>query len=206
MVKVYAIEGVIPVVHPTAFVHPSAVLIGDVVIGPETYIGPNASLRGDLGELRVGRGANLQDCVVMHSFPKACTVVEDWGHIGHGAVLHGCTIGRNALVGMNAVVMDGAEVGDSALVGACAFVKAGFRLPARMVAAGAPAKIVRELSDDEIRWKERGTREYHTITRRARASMVAVEALTEIEPDRPSLQVEAHYPLHETRQRQAAGE
>jgi carbonic anhydrase/acetyltransferase-like protein (isoleucine patch superfamily) len=129
-VKVYEIDGVVPVVDPTAYVHPSAVLIGDVVIGPRAYIGPCASLRGDFGRLFIGAGANVQDCCVMHGFPGSDTIVEEDGHIGHGAILHGCIVRRNGMVGMNAVVMDNAVVGESAIVAAQSFVKAGLDIPA----------------------------------------------------------------------------
>ena len=121
----------VPVVDATAFVHPAAVLIGDVVLGAGSYIGPGASLRGDFGRMIVGQGANVQDNCVMHGFPETDTVVEDWGHIGHGAVLHGCRIGRNAMIGMNSVVMDGVEIGESAFVAAMSFVKAGTHIPPR---------------------------------------------------------------------------
>ena len=141
MANIYSIDGVIPVVHREAFVHPTAVLIGDVIIGPGCYVGPCASLRGDFGRLILERGANLQDSCVMHGFPHTDTVIEEDGHIGHGAILHGCTIKRDALVGMNAVVMDGAVIGESAMVAAMAFVRAGFAVPARSLAAGIPAKI-----------------------------------------------------------------
>ena len=120
MAKVYSIDGVIPVIDPTAFVHPTAILIGDVIVGPGCYVGPAASLRGDFGRLILRRGANLQDTCVMHGFPGTDTVIEEDGHVGHGAVLHGCTIRRDALVGMNAVIMDGAVVGESAIVAAMA--------------------------------------------------------------------------------------
>ena len=123
MVKVYSIEGVTPVVDPSAYVHPSACLIGDVIIGPECYIGPNACLRGDFGRIFIGKGANIQDCCIVHGFPERDTVVGENGHIGHGAVLHCCLIGRNALVGMNAVVMDKAEVGESSIVAAMALIR-----------------------------------------------------------------------------------
>lgn len=125
--QVYSIDGITPVVDPTAYVHPSAILIGDVIIGPGCYVGPAASLRGDFGRLILEEGANVQDTCVLHGFPGTDTVVEKDGHIGHGAVLHGCRIGRNALVGMNAVVMDGAEIGAESIVAACAFVKAAFK-------------------------------------------------------------------------------
>lgn len=150
MPKVYAIDGIVPVVDPSSFVHPTAVLIGDVIVGPGCYIGPSASLRGDFGRLVMQAGGNLQDNCVVHGFPGTDTVMEEDAHIGHGAVLHGCTVKRNALVGMNAVVMDGAVIGESAFVAAMAFVKAGFAVPARTLVAGIPAKIVRQLSDEEI--------------------------------------------------------
>jgi phenylacetic acid degradation protein len=183
---VYAYAGLRPVVHETAFVHPDAVLIGDVLVGEGAFVAPFASLRGDMGRLIVGRGANVQDCCVMHGFPgKDCEIEED-GHVGHGAILHGCRIGRNALVGMNAVVMDGAVVGEDAFVGAMAFVKAGFEVPPRTLAAGMPARIVRELRAQEVEWKRNGTREYQELARRyGSAGFGPCEPLREPEPDRP---------------------
>ena len=137
---VYSLDGVVPVVDPTAFVHPSAVLIGDVIVGPGCYIGPAACLRGDFGHIEVRAGANIQDTCVLHGYPGLGTVVEEDGHIGHGAVLHGCRVERNGLVGMNAVVNDNAVVGDSAIVAAMAFVKAGMVIPPRTIASGVPAQ------------------------------------------------------------------
>src|SRR5258705_11521329 len=148
-----SIDGAIPVVDPTAYVHPSAVLIGDVIIGPGCYIGPTACLRGDFGRLEVRAGANVQDSCVLHAYPGVETVVEEDGHIGHGAILHGCTIKRDALVGMNAVVNDSAVIGESAVVAAMAFVKAEMVVPPRSLVAGIPARVLRELSDEELAWK-----------------------------------------------------
>lgn len=184
MVKVYSIDGVTPVVHPSAFVHPSAVLIGDVIIGPRCYVGPAASLRGDFGRLILEEGANVQDTCVMHGFPESDTVVEQDGHIGHGAVLHGCRIGRNALVGMNAVIMDDAVIGESSIVAAMAFVKAGSVIAPRSLVVGAPAKVLRELTDEEIAWKTAGTRQYQELTERSLRTMQETVALTEVEFDR----------------------
>ena len=196
MVKVYEINGVVPVVHPSAFVHPGAVLIGDVFIGPRCYIGPLASLRGDFGRLVVGEGANLQDTCVMHGFPGADTVVDADGHIGHGAVLHGCHIGRNALVGMNAVVMDNAVIGEESIVAAMSFVRAGFVAAPRSMVVGTPAKVLRALSDDEIRWKTAGTAQYQELAQRSMATMRQVEALTEADIHRPRLAWETALPPH----------
>ena len=201
MVKVYSIDGITPVVDPTAFVHPSAVLIGDVIVGPRCYVGPLASLRGDFGRLRLHAGANVQDCCVMHGFPGTDTIIEEDGHIGHGAILHGCIVRRNGMVGMNAVVMDNAEVGESAIVAAQAFVKAGMVVPPRTLAAGVPAKVMRELSELEMSWKIEGTATYHELTRRSLASMSMTEALTEPEADRKRLDLPDIKPLMEAKQR-----
>lgn len=184
MVKVYEIDGVRPVVHPGAYVHPTAVLIGDVIVGPRCYVGPLASLRGDFGRLILEEGANVQDTCVMHGFPGDDTVVEIDGHIGHGAVLHGCRIGRNAMVGMNAVVMDRAVVGAESIVAAMSFVKAGMVIPPRSMAMGTPAKVVRALTDEDVAWKSFGTRQYHELVVRSMKSMREVEALIEVEPER----------------------
>ena len=193
--RVYAIDGIVPVVDPTAFVHPTAILIGDVIVGPGCYIGPAACLRGDFGRLLVERGANVQDTCVMHGFPGTDTVVEEDGHIGHGAVLHGCRIGRNALVGMNAVIMDNAVVGESAIVAACAFVKAGAEIPPRSLAAGTPARIVRTLSDEEIAWKADGTRTYQDLVRRSLATMRETTPLAAVEAGRRRIEIPDVVPL-----------
>lgn len=195
--RVFAIDGIVPVVDPTAFVHPSAVLIGDVIVGPECYVGPCACLRGDFGRLILERGANLQDTCVMHGFPGTDTVVEEDGHIGHGAVLHGCRVGRNALVGMNAVIMDNAVIGESAIVAASAFVKAGAEIPARSLAAGSPARVIRELSADEIAWKGQGTQTYQELARRSLATMVECAPLTTVEAERQRISIPDVVPLVE---------
>ena len=195
--KVFAVNGVTPVVDPSAFVHPSAVLIGDVIVGARCYVGPAASLRGDFGRIEMRAGANIQDCCVMHGFPGTDTVVEEEGHIGHGAILHGCVVRRNALVGMNAVINDNAEVGESAIVAAMAFVKAGMIIPPRTLAAGVPAKIVRALTEQELAWKVEGTQSYQELTRRSLATMVETEPLSAPEPDRRRIDLPELLPLSE---------
>jgi phenylacetic acid degradation protein len=201
MAHVYAIDGLRPVIAPDAFVHPAAVLIGDVIVGPGCYVGPGASLRGDFGRLILEVGSNIQDNCVMHGFPGKDCVIETAGHVGHGAILHGCRIGRNALVGMNAVVMDGAVVGEDSIVAALAFLKAGFEVPPRTLVGGIPARIMRPLSDDEIAWKSHGTAEYQELARRCLMSLEPVEPLTAPEPDRARLDVSKYKPLYETRDR-----
>ena len=185
----YAIDGIGPVVDPTAHVHPSAVLIGDVIVGPGCYVGPCASLRGDFGRIELQRGASVQDTCVLHSFPNHDVLVEENGHIGHGAVLHGCIVRRDALVGMNAVVMDGAEVGAESMVAACAFVPAGSKLPARSLVVGAPAKVLRTLGDDDVARKREGTATYHRLSERCLASLREVEPQTQVAPDRRRLEL-----------------
>jgi phenylacetic acid degradation protein len=187
LLEVYSIDGMVPVVHPSAFVHPSAVLIGDVIIGPHCYIGPLASLRGDFGRIIVEQGANVQDGCILHGFFDTDTVVEADGHIGHGAVLHGCRIGKDALVGMNAVIMDNASIGACSIVGAAAFVKANFVAPPRSLVIGTPATVARSLRDEEIEWKRQGTRDYHQLTIRSINTMQRVAPLGEVEPGRPRM-------------------
>ena len=200
MVKVYAIDGVVPVVSPTSFVHPTATLIGDVIVGAECYIGPGACLRGDFGRIVVGAGCNIQDTCVLHTFPDTEVVVEDWGHIGHGSVLHGCRVGRNSLIGMNAVVMDGVVIGEECIIAALSFVKAATEIAPRSLAAGVPAKVMRQVTDDEIGWKEKGTRGYQDLARRCLATMHETDALGEVEPGRPALPAPPVAPLYKARQ------
>jgi phenylacetic acid degradation protein len=183
----YSLDGLTPVVDPSAYVHPSAVLIGDVIIGPHCYVGPLASLRGDFGRIILEEGANLQDTCVMHGFPESDTVVERNGHIGHGAVLHGCRIGADALVGMNAVVMDNAHIAPRSFVSAAAFVKAGFECPAQSLVMGAPASVKRVLSDEEVAWKLAGTREYQALTLRCLNQMQECQPLRAPQADRPRI-------------------
>ncbi len=197
MVKVYSIDGITPVVHPDAYVHPSAVLIGDVVVGAGVYIGPCASLRGDLGRLIIKAGANVQDCCIMHGFPGTDTLIEEDGHIGHGAILHGCIVRRNAMVGMNAVVQDYAVVGESAIVGAAALIKAGMEIPPGVLVTGVPGRVVRKLTEQELAWKLQGTKAYQSLALRSLTTMQLTEALTEIEPNRQRLKLPDIKPLVE---------
>jgi len=199
MAQVYSIDGVVPVVHPDAHVHPSAVLIGDVIVGAGCYVGPAACLRGDFGRIILEQGSNLQDTCVMHGFPNTDTLVEEDGHIGHGAVLHGCRIARNAMVGMNAVVMDNAVVGEDSIVAAMAFVKANVVIPPRSLFAGIPGKVIRELSEQEIAWKTEGTGSYKALAIRSQLSLKPAEPLTEVEPDRKRIQVGPLDPLYKAR-------
>jgi phenylacetic acid degradation protein len=181
----YRFEDKVPVVDPTAYIHPSAVLIGDVIISAGCYVGPNASLRGDFGRIILREGSNVQDNCVMHSFAGKDAIIEENGHIGHGVILHGCLIGRDVLIGMNAIIMDEAEIGEAAFVGAMSFIRAGFVVPPRTLAMGIPAKIIRPLEDKDINWKNQGTWQYHDLTRRSLAGLVECEPLSCVEAERP---------------------
>jgi phenylacetic acid degradation protein len=192
--RVYAWDGIVPVIDPAAFVHPEAVVIGDVFIGPACYVGPGAVLRGDFGRIVMQAGSNLQETCVVHAFPGRDVVIEEAGHIGHGAVLHGCRIGRNAMVGMNAVVMDEAVVGADSIVSALAFVKAGAVIPPRSLAVGSPAKVVRDLTDDEITWKSQGTAIYQRLALEAPDRLRPAVPLTTPEPDRRRAEAPAYGP------------
>ena len=201
----YSIDGVVPVVDASAYVHPSAVLIGDVYVGPGCYVGPCASLRGDFGRIIVHEGSNLQDGCIMHGYPGHDTVVHPGGHIGHAAVLHSCVVHRDALVGMNAVVMDDAQVGERSIVAACAFVPAGMQIPPRVLVAGVPARIKRELSEQEMAWKAAGTRTYQELAVRSLQTMREVEPLRSLPEHRPQLRAPAVQPLVALRTREQSG-
>lgn len=187
----YEIDGLRPVVHPTAYVHPEAVLIGDVVVGPNVYIAPLASLRGDFGPIRIDQGANVQEGCVLHSFPEQTLRVEVDGHIGHGAILHGCLIGEDSLVGMNTVVMDKSVIGKRSIVAAQSFVKANETFSDDQLIMGTPAVAVRSIEPEELRWKQMGTREYHRLTERCHKNLRAVLPLSEVEQDRPALRFDS---------------
>jgi phenylacetic acid degradation protein len=203
MPKVYAIDGITPVVHPSAYVHPSAVLIGDVIVGARAYIGPCASLRGDFGRIVVEEGANIQDACMLHGFPGKDTVAGPEVTLGHGAVLHGCVVRRGALIGMNSVVNDNAEVGEDAVVAALAFVKAEARIPPRSLVAGIPARVLRELSEQELAWKRSNMFLYQDLAKRSASSMELVEALTAVEPNRKRIDIPGAVPLSELKKTHA---
>ena len=181
---VYSFEGIVPVVHPQAYVHPSAVLIGDVIIGARCYVGPCAVLRGDFGRIELHEGANLQDNCVVHSLPDFDCVMQPDAHIGHGAIIHGCFIGRGVLVGMNAVVMDRSCVDEQAIAAAMAFIKAGGEVPPRVLVAGVPAKVVRELTEADLQHKHLGTTMYHALAQRSLEGLRATAPLEAVEPER----------------------
>ncbi|MCX8020116.1 MAG: transferase hexapeptide repeat family protein [Chitinophagaceae bacterium] len=159
----YEFKGAKPAVHPDAYVHESAMVIGNVIIGSHCYIGPGAVLRGDWGVIVLENGCNVQENCVIHMFPGLTVYLKEGAHIGHGAVIHGATIGKNCLIGMNAVVMDHAEIGDECVVGALTFIREGVKIPPRSVVAGNPGKIIKKVSDTMLRWKTEGTALYQKL-------------------------------------------
>lgn len=187
---------------PTAFVHETAVLIGDVIVGAGCYVGPGASLRGDFGRLILEDGCNIQDNCIMHGYPAWDSVVGAGASIGHGAVLHCCTVGRDALVGMNAVVNDAARVGEGAVVAALSFVKAGMEIPAGMLAAGVPARVLRPVGEEERAWCDFAREEYQRLVGRCRQGLRPCEPLPSPEPDRGRVDGGVMQPLHVMKGRQ----
>ena len=159
----YEFNGIKPVVHESSFVHPQAAVTGSVIIGKDVYIGPGCALRGDWGKIIIEDGCNVQENCTVHMFPGVTVLLKQSAHIGHGAIIHGATIGKNCLIGMNAVVMDEVELGDECIVGALCFIRQGEKIPPRSLVVGNPSKIVKEVSDEMIAWKTEGTRLYQQL-------------------------------------------
>lgn len=195
---IYAIEDLIPVIKSNSYVHPSAEIIGDVIIEEHCYIGPNAVLRGDFGRIHIGHHSNVQDNCVIHSFPNQAAILKPFSHIGHGAILHGCTIEENTLIGINAVIMDEAIIGAKSMVAASSFVRAKFICPPQSMVMGTPAKVTKTLSDQEVKWKTSGTQEYVKLAERSLQSLRLVEPLSEVQTDRPQYQDSAHQLKHKS--------
>lgn len=180
MKNIYEIDGVKPVIDPSSYVHPTAVIIGSVQIGKHCYIGPNASIRGDYGTIIFENGVNFQDCCIAHGFPSGITRIKENGHISHGAVIHGCTIGKNTMVGIQSVIMDNSEIGDECMIAALSYIKPHFKAPNRSIIAGIPAVVKRQVTDKEIQWKTDGTELYQQLTKRSLDSLKLCEPLTDI--------------------------
>src|SRR6476619_4703379 len=184
MPNVFAFDEFIPVIHETAFIHPNATVTGNVIIGRDVYVGPGAAIRGDWGGIVIEDGCNVQENCVVHMFPGVTVVLEESAHIGHGAIIHGARICRNALIGMNAVVMDNAVVGAGSIVGALCFIPAEMKVPERKVVVGNPAKIVKDVSDEMLAWKTSGTALYQSLPRTLTATLRATEPLRDVPADR----------------------
>ncbi|WP_154222097.1 transferase hexapeptide repeat family protein [Marinicella rhabdoformis] len=191
----YEIDGVKPVIHPSSYVHPTAVIIGLVTIGKNCYIGPHASIRGDYGQIIFEDGVNFQDGCIAHAFPGGHTTVRENGHISHGAVLHGCEIGANCMIGIQTVIMDNAIIGPECMIAALSYIKPKFEAPARSVIAGSPAEIKRSVTDKEMHWKTKGTAVYHDLTQRSLSTMIECDPLSEKTNQKIDLNIPQFKPL-----------
>jgi len=185
---IYEFQGYKPVIHESAFVHPQAAVTGNVIIGKNVYIGPGAAIRGDWGKIIIEDGCNVQENCTIHMFPGTTVLLKESAHIGHGAIIHGATIGRNAMIGMNSVIMDDVIIGDECIIGALTFVPAETVIPNRKVVVGNPCKIIKEVSDEMIDWKTKGTALYQQLPKNCTNSLRECEPLREEEQNRPQQQ------------------
>ena len=195
----YSFNGFKPVVHESSFIHPQAAVTGNVIIGKDCYVGPGAALRGDWGQIILEDGCNVQENCTVHMFPGITVLLKEGSHIGHGAIIHGSTIGKNCLVGMNAVIMDNVELGDECIIGALTFIKQDEKIPARSLVAGNPGKIIKQVSDEMIAWKTEGTKLYQALPKEMFDSWLQCEPLREIPPG-VSVQNETYQPWKKTDQ------
>jgi phenylacetic acid degradation protein len=182
---IYEFNGFRPVVHESSFVHPQACVTGNVIIGKNVYVGPGAAIRGDWGQIIIEDGCNVQENCTIHMFPGTTVLLKEGAHIGHGAIIHGGTIGKNCLVGMNSVVMDDVVIEDECIIGALCFVPAKMTIPTRSLVVGNPAKVIKEVTDEMLEWKTKGTALYQALPGELHSTLKACEPLREIEPDRP---------------------
>ena len=187
---IYSFKDFIPVIHESSFIHPQAVITGNVVIGKNVYVGPGAMLRGDWGAIVIEDGCNVQENCVIHMFPGLTVLLKESAHIGHGAIIHGATIGKNCLVGMNSVIMDEVDLGEECIVGALTFIKQGEKIPRRSLIAGNPGKLIKQVSDDMITWKTKGTQLYQALPKNMFESWKECEALRELPNDRPQMKTD----------------
>ncbi|HEY8687893.1 MAG TPA: transferase hexapeptide repeat family protein [Chitinophagaceae bacterium] len=187
----YEFNGAKPVVHESAFIHPLASVTGNVIIGKDVYVGPGAAIRGDWGKIIIEDGCNVQESCTIHMFPGVTVILKAGSHIGHGAIIHGATIGKNCLIGMNAVIMDNVELGDECIVGALTFIKADEKIPARSLIVGNPSKIIKQVSDEMLQWKTEGTKLYQQLPKDMYESWKECEPLREI-PDQNILQEQVY--------------
>ena len=182
---IYEFNGFRPVVDESSFIHPQACVTGNVIVGKNVYVGPGAALRGDWGAIIIEDGCNVQENCTLHMFPGLTVLLKKNAHIGHGAIIHGATVGSNCLIGMNAVLMDHVELEEECIVGALSFIKSGERFERRSLIAGNPAKRIKEVSDEMIGWKTEGTRLYQQLPFEMSKGWKECEPLREIEKDRP---------------------
>lgn len=177
---IYSYKNYKPVIHESAYIHPLAAVTGNVIIGKDVYIGPGAAIRGDWGKIVIKNGCNVQENCTIHMFPGVTVTLEEGAHVGHGAIIHGAHLGKNCLIGMNAVIMDNVKIGAGCIIGALAFVKEGTEIPNRKVVVGNPAKIVKDVSDEMLKWKTEGTGWYQRLPKELHETLKECEPLREV--------------------------
>ncbi|TXD85379.1 transferase hexapeptide repeat family protein [Subsaximicrobium wynnwilliamsii] len=193
---IYSFKDFIPVIHESSFVHPLAAVTGNVIIGKNCYIGPGAAIRGDWGQIILEDGVNVQENCTVHMFPGKSITLKESAHVGHGAIIHGANLGRNCLIGMNSVIMDDAEIGDESIIGAMSFVKAETKIPKRSLVVGNPAKVIKQVSDDMIAWKTKGTQLYQQLPTDCHESLREVQPLRTV-PENRKLQEDVYKTLRD---------
>jgi carbonic anhydrase/acetyltransferase-like protein (isoleucine patch superfamily) len=181
---IYEFDGYKPVIHESAYIHPQATVTGNVIIGKNVYIGPGAAIRGDWGKIVIEDGCNVQENCTIHMFPGVTVTLHEAAHIGHGAIIHGATIGENTLIGMNAVVMDNVKMGKECIVGALSFIKEGMDIPDRKVVVGNPAKVVKDVTDEMAQWKTEGTGWYQRLPKQLHDTLKECDPLRKVPQDR----------------------
>jgi len=185
---IYEFNGYKPVVDITSFIHPQACVTGNVIIGKHVYIGPGAAIRADWGQIIIKDGCNVQENCTIHMFPGTQVILHEGAHIGHGAIIHGATIGKNVMVGMNAVVMDDAVIGDNSIIGALCFVPALMEIPERKIVVGNPAKIIKDMTDEMVAWKTKGTSLYQALPAQLHDTLKECEPLRSVPENLPPMQ------------------
>lgn len=188
MANVFEFNGYKPVIHRSSFIHPNATVTGNVIIGKNVYVGPGAAIRGDWGEIIIEDGCNVQENCTIHMFPGTTVLLKEAAHIGHGAIIHGATIGKNSLIGMNSVLMDNVIIGDECIVGSLSFVAADTIFENRKVIVGNPAKAIKDVSEEMIKWKSAGTKLYQELPAECYATLKACEPLRRVPAYRPKQQ------------------
>ena len=186
---IFEFKGNKPVIDPSSFIHPQANVTGDVIIGKNVYIGPGASIRGDWGQVNISDGCNIQDNCTIHIFPGKNVILKENAHIGHGAIIHGATIGRNTLIGMNAVILDDTVVGDECIIGALTFLKGESRIEDRKIVIGNPGKVTGDVTEKMIKWKSKGTKLYHNLPKECMTNMQECQPLEKIEQNRKTQKI-----------------
>jgi phenylacetic acid degradation protein len=182
---IYSFKEIIPVIHPSSFIHPQAAVTGNVIIGKDCYIGPGAAIRGDWGRIIIEDGCNVQENCIIHMFPGVTVVLKENAHIGHGAIIHGATIGKNCLIGMNSVIMDNAEIGDESIIGALTFIREEEKILPRSVVVGNPGRIIKQVSDEMIAWKTKGTQLYQSLAKEMFEHSKPCDPLREMPANQP---------------------